>query len=194
MPPKPKFTKEEITDAALKIVSEKGIDALTAKELGTVLGSSARPIFTVFKNMNEVQDSVRCAAFHRFEDYAKKNIPDIPLFKQIGVNMVMFAINEPMLYRLIFMHERENAVSFDDIFTELGTPAETCIKAIQTDYDLSLRDAKSLFENVWIYTFGIGTLCATKACCFSEETLQKMLSSQFKAIMLFIKQNENRTE
>lgn len=43
MPPKPKFTREEIIAAALEIVSEKGIEALTAKELGEKLGSSARP-------------------------------------------------------------------------------------------------------------------------------------------------------
>ena len=62
MPPKPKFSREEIVQAALKIVSEKGVEALTAKELGQALGSSARPIFTVFKNMKEVQDQVRAAA------------------------------------------------------------------------------------------------------------------------------------
>ena len=42
MPPKPKFTREEIVDAALSIVSERGVDALTARELikGRVLESS----------------------------------------------------------------------------------------------------------------------------------------------------------
>ena len=51
MPPKPKFTKEEIVAAALTLVSEKGMEALTARELGLRLGSSARPIFTVFQSM-----------------------------------------------------------------------------------------------------------------------------------------------
>ena len=62
MPPKPKFTKEEIVQTALAVVSEKGVEALTAKELGNALGSSARPIFTVFSSMKEVQDAVREAA------------------------------------------------------------------------------------------------------------------------------------
>ena len=47
MPPKPKFTKEEIVAAALELVSANGIEALTARELSAYLGSSARPIFTV---------------------------------------------------------------------------------------------------------------------------------------------------
>ena len=55
MPPKPKFTKEEIVQTALQVVSQKGVEALTAKELGDALGSSSRPIFTVFNSMKEVQ-------------------------------------------------------------------------------------------------------------------------------------------
>ena len=52
MPPKPKFARDEIVQAALTIVSEKGVESLTAKELGDALGASARPIFTVFASMN----------------------------------------------------------------------------------------------------------------------------------------------
>ena len=80
MPPKPKFTRDEIVQAALTIVSEKGVEALTAKELGDALGASARPIFTVFASMKEVQDAVREAAMRRFESYAEQKLPGMPLF------------------------------------------------------------------------------------------------------------------
>lgn len=62
MPPKPKFTREEITAAALRVVSRNGITALTAQALGQELGSSSRPIFTVFQNMEEVRQEARAAA------------------------------------------------------------------------------------------------------------------------------------
>ena len=52
MPPKPKFSREEIVDAALDIVSREVVSALSARELGEKLGSSPRPIFTVFKSMD----------------------------------------------------------------------------------------------------------------------------------------------
>ena len=64
MPPKPKFSKEEIVSTALEIVREKGIEAVTARELGARLGSSARPIFTVFNSMedvlHEILNSAKC--------------------------------------------------------------------------------------------------------------------------------------
>lgn len=189
MPPKPKFTKEEIVQTALKIVSQKGVEALTAKELGAALGSSARPIFTVFNNMKEVQDEVRAAAMHRFENFAEQKLPDMPLFKQVGMRMVLFGAKEPKLYQLLFMQENRNAVSFDDVFGEIGPTAQTCIEMIRKEYDMNEEEAKLLFENVWIYTFGVGALCATRVCRFSETKLGQMLSTEFQAMVLLVKSN-----
>ena len=187
MPPKPKFTKEEIVQTALDVVSRKGVEALTAKELGSALGSSARPIFTVFSSMKEVQDAVHDAAMRRFDSFAEQRLPDMPLFKQVGMQMVLFGAKEPKLYQLLFMQENRSAVSFDDVFGELGPTAETCIDLIRSEYSVSEEQARLLFENVWIYTFGVGALCATRVCHFSEEKLGQMLSTEFQAMMLLVK-------
>ena len=187
MPPKPKFAKEEIVQTALDIVSRKGVEALTAKELGDALGSSARPIFTVFSSMKEVQSEVRSAAMHRFESFAEQKLPHMPLFKQVGMRMVLFGAKEPKLYQLLFMQENRNTVSFDDVFGELGSTAETCIRLIREEYHMSETEARLLFENVWIYTFGVGALCATRVCHFSEETLGQMLSTEFQAMLLLVR-------
>ena len=187
MPPKPKFAKEEVIAAALEIVSQKGVASLTAQELRNVLNCSASPIFTLFNSMKEIQDEVRLAAMQRFECFAEANMPDVPIFKQVGMKMVLFGVQEPKLYQLLFMQENRNAVTFDDVFGELGTTAARCIETIEKDYELTSSQAKFLFENVWIYTFGIGALCATRMCHFSEEQLGKMLTTEFQAMMMLIK-------
>lgn len=193
MPPKPKFTREEIVQTALEVVSRKGVEALTAKELGDALGASARPIFTVFSSMKQVQDAVREAAMRRFESFAGQKLPDMPLFKQVGMQMVLFGAREPKLYQLLFMQENRNAVSFDDVFGELGPTAQTCIRLIQEEYAMREADARLLFENVWIYTFGVGALCATRMCQLSEEKLGQMLSTEFQAMMLLVKSGAGET-
>ncbi len=187
MPPKPKFTRDEIIQTALEVVSQEGVEALTAKELGDALGTSARPIFTVFSSMKQVQDAVREAAMRRFESFAGQKLPDMPLFKQVGMQMVLFGVREPKLYQLLFMQENRSAVSFDDVFGELGPTAETCIRLIQEEYAMREADARLLFEHVWIYTFGVGALCATRMCRFSEKQLGQMLSTEFQAMMLLVR-------
>lgn len=187
MPPKPKFTKEEIIATALEVVSAKGVDSLTARELGNALGSSARPIFTVFNSMEEVLTEVRTAAMARFESYTRRTLDGVPLFKQVGMQMILFGIQEPKLYQLLFMQEHRSAVTFEDVFSLLGDTAALCIQAIEQDYDLSANAAKLLFENVWIYTFGVGALCATRVCRFSEAELSDMLTTQFQAMLRYVK-------
>ena len=51
MPPKCKFTRSEIIQAALDIARTQGVSYITARALGTKLGSSSKPIFSIFDNM-----------------------------------------------------------------------------------------------------------------------------------------------
>ena len=191
MPPKAKFTKEQITKAALGVVSEKGAQALTAKELGAALGTSTTPIFTVFDSMQEVQDAVMLAAMERFEEYAHKAAHLGPVFKQVGMQMILFAKEEPKLYQLIFMSSISEAQTFDDIYAHLGSLADECLDVLQKDYDLSKDNAKTLFEHVWIHTFGIGALCATGMCDFSHEQIAEMLTQDFTAMMMLMKSGKS---
>lgn len=187
MPPKPKFTRDEMVQAALELVARRGTEALTARELGAALGSSARPVFTVFRSMDELQQAVREAAMRRFEQFVRQPVAGIPVFKQVGVQMVRFAMQEPKLYQLLFMQENAGAAGFDDMAGMLGDTAEACMEAIRRDYGLTPDEARTLFENVWIYTFGVGALCATNACRFSEEELGQMLTTEFQAMMMLLR-------
>ncbi len=187
MPPKPKYTKEEIISAALGVVSQKGLQALTAKELGHALNTSATPIFTVFSSMQEVQEAVKAAAMDRFSTYAHHQLQGMPLFKQVGMQMILFAREEPHLYQLIFMHSGLAGTSFADIYARLGTVADECLAMLETDYGLTQAEARALFEHTWIHTFGIGTLCATGMCDFSGEQLSAMLTEDFTAMLALIK-------
>lgn len=55
MPPKPKFTREEVAATALAIIKGSGVSALTAREVGKRLGTTASPIFTIFTNMEDLK-------------------------------------------------------------------------------------------------------------------------------------------
>lgn len=192
MPPKPKFTKEEIVAAALDLVSRKGAEGLTARDLGEALGSSARPIFTVFRNMEEVAGEVRKAAMARFETFIGRGMPDMPPFKQVGLGMILFGSQEPKLYQLLFMQENQQASTFADVLSILGPTAEECLASLRAYYSLSDAQARLLFENVWIYTFGVGALCATRVCHFTQEELGNMLTTQFQAMYHYVTEGDNR--
>lgn len=187
MPPKRKYTKEQIIDTALVIVSKKGMQALTARELGDALNTSVSPIFTMFNSMQEVQNEVKEAAMRCFEGYAHRADRKMPLFKQIGMQMILFAKEEPNLYQVLFMSPNNDVRNFDDIYGKLGSVADESIELIVNDYGLSQNDARALFEHSWIHTFGIGVMCATGMCQFSDDEISKMLTEDFMAMMALLK-------
>lgn len=108
------------------------------------------------------------------------------------MQMLRFALDEPQLYRLIFMAEHTSNASFDDIYMHLGPVADESLDAIQHTYNLSLSDAKTLFEHTWIHTFGIGALCATGMCHFTQEQISLMLTQDFTAMMTLLKSQSGK--
>ncbi len=187
MPPKPKFTKEQIAETAFAIVKEEGVAALTARELGKRLGSSASPIFTIFSNMEEVKMAARELALHEFEQYASDFKEYSPAFKRIGMLMVSYAIHEPEIYKLLFMQEHSEGHSIDDTIGELGVLADECVVLIQRDYAMTDEEAKILFEQMWVHTFGIGALCAMRVCDFNEAEVAEKLGQVFAGMVMVIK-------
>ena len=72
MPPKPKYTKEEVIKAGFEMVRKIGFSSLTARDLSKRLVISARPIFTAFVNMEEPITEVIKTAIVYLEEYFKE--------------------------------------------------------------------------------------------------------------------------
>jgi AcrR family transcriptional regulator len=62
MPPKPKFTKEQIVAAALDVIRDNSVEAITAQKMGKQLGTSTRPMFTYFDTVEELRQAATDAA------------------------------------------------------------------------------------------------------------------------------------
>lgn len=182
MPPKPKFSREEIVSAALDIVTEHGPSALTARALGAQLGSSARPIFTVFENMEEVSQQVRLAATRQFQQYVRREIEGLPHFKAIGMNMVCFAMEKPRLFQLLYMQGNPDAEDLT-LFFHLDDLAAESVATLRQEYGLDQPRAEKLFQQVWIHTYGVSALCAGGVCRFTQEEVSDMLTFAFQSML-----------
>lgn len=188
MPPKAKFTKEQITEAALEIVRTNNFESLTARMLGKSLGSSACPIFTVFQNMEEVQQAVIEAAKNVYREYVKKGLSETPAFKGVGTQYILFARNEPKLFQILFMSEQTKLPDFDNVLPVIEESYDEILASITIGYGISEKNAKKLYEHLWIYTHGIATLCATKMCHFTSEEISQRMTEVF--LSLFNKMKE----
>jgi AcrR family transcriptional regulator len=119
MPPKPKFSREQIVEAALAVASEQGPEALTAREVAKRLGCSTRPIFTVFEDMDELTSETRRTAARRIEERCRWAMEQTGNFVHSGVQIVRIALDEPNLFKLVFMTGDNLADSFDSLMASV---------------------------------------------------------------------------
>ena len=187
MPQKAKFSREEIIDAAINIVREDGFDALTSRALGTKLGSSARPIFTVFQNMEEVQQEVIITAKQKYREYISKGLSQDLAFKGVGMEYILFSINEPKLFQLLFMTEQSQIPDLTGVLPLIDDSYEQILRSIQSGYEIDKSSAEILYRHLWIYTHGIATLCATNMCRFTDEEVSSMIRQVCISILKSIK-------
>lgn len=187
MPPKAKYTREDIINKAFEMTRKRGIEAVVARELGKELGVSSSPIFTAFKNMEEVQQEVRKLALAEFERYVNDALNYTPAFKYVGMRMVEFAMREPKLFQLVYMKEHDQSQTYEMLMGELGETVDVCVDVIQKEYALTEGEAIQLFRQVWLHTFGICALVAAKVCCFTPEEVSEILSMEFKGTLMLIK-------
>lgn len=183
MPPKAKFTKEQIIDAAMNIVRESGIGTLTARTLARKLGSSSCPIFTVFENMEEVRQVTIRAAKACYKDYVERGLADTLPFKGVGTQYILFAIREPKLFQLLFMNEQASLPDVGDILPLIDENYERILSSITEGYGVNIKTAEKLYSHLWIYSHGIATLCATKMCRFTDQEISSMVAEVFTSIL-----------
>ncbi len=187
MPPKAKFTKDEIISAAFDIVRSRGMEALTARSLAEALSSSPRPIFTVFSGMDKIVREVILKAKSLYAEYVRRGLACVPQFKGVGVQYILFAIEEPKLFQLLFMNERGSVPPLCEVLQLIEDSFEDILASITNAYGFDRDTALRLYYHMWIYSHGIATLSATKMCSFTAEDISHMLTEVCASLIKKIK-------
>lgn len=183
MPPKCKFTREEIIEAAMGILREEGFGAITARALGERLGSSSKPVFSVFRNMEEVQAEVKKKAREVYSQYVREGLSGSPAFKGVGEQYIRFAGREPELFRLLFMTEQNPEPEISGVLPVIEENYEKILSSIRDNYPVGEEAAMRLYRHLWIYTHGIAALMVTNVCRFQPEEIARMLTQVFRSLL-----------
>ena len=183
MPPKAKFTKEQIIFAAMDVVRQNGAEALTARSLADALGSSPRPIFTVFESMEEVKSEVKTAVKKLYEGYMDKAMAGEKPFKGSGMGYICFAKNEPEFFRLLFMSKQSAELNLGNVLNGIDDYSRMILQSVQKTFGFGLETSSEIYLHLWIYTHGIASLIVTGVCNFTDEEISYMLSQVCGAIV-----------
>ena len=186
MAPKNKFTKEEMVEAALRVVRANGIDALTAKTMADALGTSTQPIFTAFGSMNGIKKEIYAAAIRVYDRYTDAGLKERIPFFGVGMQYIRFAREEPELYRLLFLtRAQDKSFSAMQSMQHLQSLVRPTLMHI---YRITEQEADLYFRDLWFVVHSLSTLIVTGDCPYSDREIGQILTGVSISICKSIKE------
>ena len=176
MPSSPKIKKEDMLQAALELVSKNGYAALNIKAVAGELGCSTAPISWQFGGMDGLREELIPFAEQYVEDkYYSQNENELATFEQRGKGTIDLALENPNLFRFLYMGERSQLLRTG---FELQTNNQDAANMYQEMTELLGITPKQVMDfamTMMVYTQGIGTLIASGIVKDTKENMYHML-------------------
>ena len=184
------FTKEQVINAAIELTRERGFAAVTARALGEKLGSSSKPVFSLFENMEELQRAVLAAAFEKYERFiaAEMTKGEYAPYKASGMAYIRFARDERELFKLLFMRER----SREEQLSASNDDVKPLLQLICKNTGMTEAEAARFHTEMWLFVHGIATMIATSYLDWSDEDISRALTDVYEAMTQRWARKENR--
>lgn len=179
MPPRAKVMKEEILNAAIEIVRQRGPAALNARNIAKALNCSTQPVFSNFATMEELRQAVwnraeqLCAEYLRREEESGK----YPVYKANGMAYIRFAKEERELFKLLYMCDRQGESL--PVESSLNNKMEN---VVHENTGLDGRKMKLFHLEMWAYVHGIATMFATGFLELPWELVSQMLTDCYQGL------------
>ncbi len=178
MPPKNRFTRNEIISCALDIAEEGGLEAVTARAVASRLEASSKVIFSSFESMAKLQNEVVAAAYQKYLDEQTRlcESGEYPVYKASGMAYIRFARSHPKLFKILFME-----ISPPDEPGKLDE-LERFAGVVSRNVGISVDDARMFHLEMWVYVHGIATMIATGYLNWEVETVSRMLTDAYMGL------------
>lgn len=179
--PKQRITKEMIVDVAFEIVRKEGLPSLMVKNIASALNCSVQPIYSYCTNMEGLKQEVFLKTLSYVQEFMKSHINPNDFFRSTGLGYLKFAKEEPNLFHLFVLSERQNISSFDDFYAANTNPSLAHL--IAKDLNISYEQAKELHLCMLIFNTGISMIQISSKPGIPEEELNHYLDKAYEAFL-----------
>lgn len=181
MPPKHKTEQQrqqlrtKILDAARELFVDRGIEAVTMREIARRVGYSSTALYLHFADkealIRELCDTDFLSLAHELQDI--DDIPDpLQRLRLLGLAYVRFAVTYPNHYRLMFMTPRVSCPS-DSSAVQKGNPEQDAYARLllmvkdahqAQIFRPELTDPDLIAQTLWASLHGVCSLQITTSC------------------------------
>lgn len=146
------------------------------RALAAELGCSVKPIFGLFRSMEEVQQEVLAAANELYQGAIQAGMISgkYPPYKASGMAYIGFAREERELFKLLFMRDRSGERIEED-----RESIRLLLELLQRNLGVSEDDAYLFHLEMWVYVHGIATMIATSYLDWDDEFVSRVLTDAY---------------
>lgn len=174
------ITREDILNAAFKLVATEGFGHFTARNVAQKVGSSTQPIYLEFKNMDDLKDAVYEKIYHYLgeEVYAIPHTGDVVV--DMALNFVHFAKREKKLYYSLYLDSATDGERMEkfshDFFLEM-------VRKDPNYADLPEEKVESLQVGSFIATTGLASLASSGIIHPTDEEIVALIKDGINMIV-----------
>lgn len=187
MPVNKRIQREDIIDTAMKILIKEGSDRINARNIAKYMNCSTQPIYSEFKNMDELKCELNKEAFKYYdvkvEEYIKQNKHSE--YMAFGLAMINIARDEKNLFQYLFM--TKDIVKLD-LFDESIT--SKIINVLAENEKIPREIAIKLHEKMVMHIFGLTVLIYGGYYNCTEEDAERILNEEYEMLRLFFDHNK----
>jgi len=175
VPPKKRYSKSEIADAAFRIVREKGCAALSARSIAASLSSSTMPIYSNVASMGEIEETVHKKALDLLLEYQMKDYTENP-FLNLAVGYIVYAREEANLFRFLFI-ERPRAMTGENLADLRSRMRDEAPVAFERYFGgISSGEIDDVAMKSWVFTHGLAVALSNGLIdSIGDEEIARML-------------------
>ncbi len=187
--PKQRITREMVVDAAFALAREGGMERVLVKDIAARLSCSVQPIYSCFRNMEELRRAVEGRTAQFLADYLSARLAPGDLFRSTGRAYVQLARDEPELFKIFILRRREGVSSLDGLYRAEASPGVA--DTIAGSLGLDQAAARRLHLDMLIYTVGLGTIFSVSTPGIPAEELYAQQERAYQAFLNHAKGENN---
>ena len=192
MPRTVSISKQAIIDASIELIRQEGHEALNARALAKRIGCSTQPIFSNFRNMDDLMENVLKSALDIYNAFVSESIKtglDEPPYKANGRAYIKFAMEERNLFKLLFMRDRTNETNHVEESTFYDV-----LPLIMKGTGLDREKAALFHFGMWSVVHGIAVMEATSYEKPDMELVSNTLTDVYQGLLYRFKNKEGSDE
>ena len=162
------ITREALVDAGVRLVLEKGLEALNARSLAAQAGCSIQPVFRNFGSMENLRAAVFRGLDAAYQSFIGARIDKADYLFTISLAHIALAQAQKNLFQAMFLTDEFGARTVEEI-VQSSWNRET-IDCTAAQYDLSLRDAEAVYRDVRFYAGALLRRAIQRFAGLPEET------------------------